>query len=596
MDPPSLSLLCLSLGVLAVRWDKDLPTLTRVKLRLRLVRYLPQQMTSKEVYWVLTGLGKMKGRWKDFPATMQIAIRSAVVRHTISSERPDADSHNQDHENLYKEDAAGPSARAVVALLKGMSSIQCSWADIASGGEGSERVSTQTKSALEKTIHRAVTQTAGEESTPTSRRTRLHKDDALFATLALFMRKVGYRISEASDAEVDLRKALLWRLAQYTSASNTRMGGATESGRWAGEYDQLLLDLTTMGISSAEIDQMSQQNAAVTGAQKSSSIESASPPALRPTFSGAQSAPLSRTVSSPVPAPNAHASGNPGASTNAALVSRLAARLPSLTDKDMLRSIYLLGNRKFPRELLRDSGVLGIMDSRIAAMFPEIEPVALVAVLGSMQKLSLTLDDLPLASRSIVSHLSALASTLDRRTLMAAIRGLHTLGVCWSDLTASQQQGFAAGLARAMTAKPNKLASLLAELRQFGVTWKTLHANIPIVLRYAVFRLFALVVQHEQYECGALGLEGPFGELGLDEGAANADFSLEVGGEVFTEIMAIGASWQMLGDKAACKVLQCMTVKMNSGAGLSQSEERAMKELASQAPGNLNLFSSGSGR
>lgn len=286
----------------------------------------------------------------------------------------------------------------------------------------------------------------------------------------------------------------------------------------------------------------------------------------------------------------------------ALMMARLSSRLPALSDKDLLRAVYLLGARRFPLPLLRSGGLLAVIDSRVANMLPELEAVALVALLGSMQRLGLARGDLPLALGGLVSHSCALAATLDRRTLIAALRGLGQagLGLSWDGLNTQQQQGLAAGVARAATAKPSSVSSLFSELEDFGASWSQLEAaNLTIVLRYVVFRLFSNL---EQARAAALEADC---FLGLASASSSSSFSsaaevevvagagagggegeaqaVDAAGEALVSMMNLGCSWDALGHKAAHKVLRSLAPY--SAAGVLTKEQRlALELLASQAP------------
>jgi hypothetical protein len=58
LDVQSLSLSLFSLGHMEFTWEKSLSAVCRVALRNNLTRLL-KTVTSKELYWTLTGLGKM---------------------------------------------------------------------------------------------------------------------------------------------------------------------------------------------------------------------------------------------------------------------------------------------------------------------------------------------------------------------------------------------------------------------------------------------------------------------------------------------------------------------------------------------------------
>ena len=276
------------------------------------------------------------------------------------------------------------------------------------------------------------------------------------------------------------------------------------------------------------------------------------------------------------------------------LLLQLSNRLPGLSHKDLLRAIYLLGQRKFPRQalLVGEQSVLHIIDSRITEMFPEkMGPVALVAVLASLNRLDLHKDDLPLSGSHILTHISSLASSLDRRTLLAAVRGLVQLDYRWQDLGTSQQANLAAGLARAATAKPTRLTALLQELQKFNLSWSDLHGYIPIVLRYVVFHMFTQTSSNEKefatfFLGDGSGAGSATSELGAD--GALCGYTLEACGELLIEMVESGAQWQHLGDKAALAVVQTMTLKSRRGV-LTANESRALQVLVKNVPPGVDL-------
>ncbi|KAJ1415721.1 hypothetical protein B484DRAFT_158776, partial [Ochromonadaceae sp. CCMP2298] len=170
-------------------------------------------------------------------------------------------------------------------------------------------------------------------------------------------------------------------------------------------------------------------------------------------------------------------------------LQRLASSLPSLSDSDFLRVVYLLGQRKFPKSLLSE-GVLPVLDRRLQGILADLSPASLSAVLCSLVRLQLSHAQVPLSSPLILTHVAQSAASLDRRSFYTTLRALTELGLGWGDLTGSQRMGVAAVIARTATANTNMLSYLFTILLNFGVTCPDLHQYVPIVLRYSLLRFF----------------------------------------------------------------------------------------------------------
>jgi len=246
--------------------------------------------------------------------------------------------------------------------------------------------------------------------------------------------------------------------------------------------------------------------------------------------------------SSQMPPPPASSTSIEAPSSTHFLLQKLSQRLPALSDKDLLRALYLLGNRKFPKALLLSSGCLAIIDERISNMFPELRPSALVAVLGSLTKLGLRMDDLPRTMPLLVYHFAALSSSFDRRTFTSTLRELTLLRVRWNSLTYEQKSGISAGVARSATAKPSRLLSLLQSVARFGASWKDLNDHIHIVLRYVSFRVFASAIEASKVQ------------------DSSSEYSLANACSLLIQLDSMGAQWEQLGEKASLQIVRAISL------------------------------------
>lgn len=425
-------MLILALGSVGVEL-KALPVLTRVRLRQQLNAKLPG-MSSRELYWSLCGLGRMKAPWADLPQYLQEGLRRAVLRHVT----------------LLGSADGGYSCRAVIALCKGLAAAKASWSkDIEGWADG----------ALSEALTEAVQQVMEQQEL----------DDAAFGNLVMFLRKLELPLAERHPFMLQQVLSRMERLAPLRP--NDRRSEAdgwkdTSQGRGYDALPALLRELRATGVTFVmlPLPYLDRALAEAAGQVASSrgqtghrirllallehtcielSLLGASWQDLTPSTRELLAAVVYGT---PALAEALRLLGHRPLlqqqrqqQSESQLLQKLSSRLPSLSDADLLRAIYLLGLRKFPKELLVGSPVLGIIDARITEMFPEMGPVALVAVLGSLCRLDLRKGDLPLSGGHVLTHISSLASSLDRRTLLAALRGLLQLGFSWQDLAPSQQ-------------------------------------------------------------------------------------------------------------------------------------------------------------
>jgi len=179
------------------------------------------------------------------------------------------------------------------------------------------------------------------------------------------------------------------------------------------------------------------------------------------------------------------------------MMLQLANDLPQLSDTDILRVVYLLGQRKFPKDLLISEGVSAVLDARLQQMIFDLSPAAVVAVVRSLVRVRLQHTDLPQSMPLVLQHVAQFASAVDRRTFCTTLRAITQLGLSWSDLSDEQCRGFASGIARAATANTTMLAYLFQILLNFGVTCQDLHTYVPIVLRYTLYRFFNDFMTHD---------------------------------------------------------------------------------------------------
>ena len=575
-------MLIFSLGSIGVEL-KALAALTRVRLRQQLSTRLPG-MSSKELYWSLCGLGRMKAALADLPQYLQGSLRRAVLRHTLLMGSADG----------------GYPSRAVIALCKGLAAAKASWSkDIEGWADG----------ALSIALLEAVQQVLDG---------RL--DDAAFGNLVMFLRRLELPLAAGHPALLLQVLSRMERLAPMRL--NDRRGEAddwkdTSQGRGYDALPALLRELRAMGVTFAMLPAPYIDRALADAAEQVASCSKTGHrirllallehTCLELSLLGASwqdLAPDTRRELLAVHAPLALSDAlralgyrpllkqqqqQQQQQSESQLLQKLSHRLPELADTDLLRAIYLLGLRKFPKELLVGSPVMGIIDARIREMFPEMGPVALVAVLGSLRRLDLRKENLPLSGGHVLTHISSLASSLDRRTLLAALRGLLQLGFSWQDLVPSQQADLAAGLARAATAKPTGLTSLLQELQRFNLTWPDLHLRIPIVLRYVVFHMFTQAANNEREFAnlflgdGGASSTGEVGGGGGADGSSTSGYTLEACGELLVEMISSGAQWDHLGSKAAHAVVATMNLKAQAGS-LSRQEAGALQALVRSAP------------
>lgn len=182
------------------------------------------------------------------------------------------------------------------------------------------------------------------------------------------------------------------------------------------------------------------------------------------------------------------------------------------------------------------------IDDRLHAMFSELSPGVIIAVLSSFRRLGLSRSCIPKTSDSLVTEVSSLACTLDVRTFLLSMRALFELGFTWESLSNDQRLGVVSGIARSASANPSKLASILTVLVNFKASWKDIHEKIPIVLRYVVFKVFSTI--------------GTSSSLSSEERITTLHFIDNIL-HIFAEMRA---SWTFIGDKAAITILQSLSV------------------------------------
>lgn len=203
-------------------------------------------------------------------------------------------------------------------------------------------------------------------------------------------------------------------------------------------------------------------------------------------------------------------------------------------------------------------GILNLIDKRVHSMIPELSPGVIIAILSSFRRIGVNANMIPLCSKDLVTQVSSLACTLDIRTFLLSTRALAGMGFSWQTLNNDQRIGIAAGIARAATANPTKLPSILLVLVELKATWEDIHEKIPVVLRYVVFKVFASVRPPESM---------------TSEERKSTLLYLEAVLKLFVDMKA---SWNLIGDKAGITILQALSVLR-----LEQNEEYSIIPLVS---------------
>lgn len=206
-------------------------------------------------------------------------------------------------------------------------------------------------------------------------------------------------------------------------------------------------------------------------------------------------------------------------------------------------TVYILGQRRFPRALLLESGILKLVDERIHSMFPNLSPGVIIALLSSFRRICLDKSMIPQTANDLITQVASLSCTLDIRTFLLSLRALSDLGFQWQSIENDQRLGITAGIARSATTSPSKLALILSAVHAFNASWADLHERIPIVLRHVLFKLFS-------------SFKPSSSPVSEEERSASVEYI----SNLLRIMVDMKASWEWIGDKAAITILQALSV------------------------------------
>ena len=273
---------------------------------------------------------------------------------------------------------------------------------------------------------------------------------------------------------------------------------------------------------------------------------------------------------------------------------KLNAKMTNLSDQEVVRAIFMLGqrvpNKRVPVEELVSSGTLSILDRRLCAIFEDslsdlqcrvssgllpqgltsgddrCTSTSLIAVLISIARIGVCADQMPASKQPLLTYFTMISGSIDRRAFIAVARSLIALGINWECFSIAQKKTFSCGIARAASiAPPSRIPTILKHLVGLKIPCDFLHRTIPLVLRYILFRTFTSVVTY-------------------DSTGSGFKVSRRAYLEITEHLAAMQTSYAHLGQKASVAMLSAAEKSLLADPSLCNRYIKAIGMICEDAP------------